>query len=52
MTFRYPQRSSFGDPAGGIAIEATALDSRRRNIDVSFAIRASSARPATPWRRS
>jgi hypothetical protein len=44
MTFRYPQCSSFGDPAGGITIEATALDSVRRNIDVSFAIRASSAR--------
>ena len=41
MTFRYPQRSSFA--AGAITIEATALHSVRRDIDVSFAIRASSA---------
>ena len=41
MTFRYPQRASFA--AGAITIEATALDSVRRDIDVSFAIHASSA---------
>jgi hypothetical protein len=43
MTFRFPQRASFEDPAGGITIQATALNSVRRNVDVSFAIRASSA---------
>ena len=43
MTFRFPQRASFGDPAGGITIEATALHSVRRDLDVSFTIRASSA---------
>src|SRR6202030_2315491 len=42
MTFRFPQCASFEGRAGGITIEARALRSARRNIDVSFAIRASS----------
>jgi len=46
MTFRYPQRASFEDTAGGITIEATALPDPaavRRDALVSLAIRASSA---------
>jgi len=43
MTFRSPQQASFEDPAGGITIEATAPPTVRRDILVSFAIRASSA---------
>jgi hypothetical protein len=46
MTFRFPQRASFRDLAGGVTIEATALNDPaavRRDILVSFAIRASSA---------
>jgi len=43
MTFRFPQHASFTDLAGGITIEATALNAVRRDIDVSLAIRAASS---------
>ncbi len=48
MTFRSPQRASFEDPAGGIAIEATALPDIRRDLLVSLTIRASNALTGNP----